>query len=492
MKAAGHTFVVSDRLPMRYETDRATPSYLRPNNYELIYTLDSVLRVNGGTWIGCANSEDVGHFAELLRDWRWSHGYSLAPFFLGAEERADYQKFAKTVIWPLFHGLASHSRTAMDSWSGYCKVNGKFAEAIQIAARNEDFVWVHDYPILMVASLLRANGWQGRIGYFHHIPFPKPSILKTLPWRVELLHGLLQFDHVGFQTDCDRRNFMASVLEFLPISSPLEIDGKFDLRVLDREIRVGTYPVGIDYQTFSREAATANTVAAAKAIKTYVGGTRIVLGVSPMEESAGICESLTAFHRALECYPELRGRVTMIQAVMPRADGISDRDPLKLRIESAVERINGTFGNFDWTPVLHYYKQLTQAQVTAFYCSADVALITPLKDGMTLTAKEFCACKRDEHGVLVLSQFAGAAEELKAGALLVNPNDVDHVAHILNSALGMSESEQQERMAALRSQVRTHNVFNWSHEIHCDAALLRASSRLSRIPEKSVRARLSG
>ena len=342
---------------------------------------------------------------------------------------------------------------------------------------------------MMVASMLRANGWRHRIGYSQHIPFPPPAVLKTLPWRVELLHALLQFDLIGFQTEDDRVNFLASLAAFLPPAHPMEVDGKTVVRVLDRVARIGTYPVGIDFDEFSLEGSNPNIVAASQAIQKYMSGAQIVLAVDRLDSSAGIFERIRAFQRLLELYPEMRGRVTMTQIVIPCNGTPSENRRVDLQIESVVGQINRRFGSHDWTPIHYYCRRLTQAQLIAFYQSADVALITPLRGGMNLVAKEFCACRNDDSGVLLLSEFSGAAEELKFGALLVDPYDVDHVASVLYLALRMSESEQKERMAALRNHIRTHDVFNWSNSFHSDIAPLHTPPQFRRMPQESLRER---
>ncbi|HLQ76310.1 MAG TPA: trehalose-6-phosphate synthase, partial [Terriglobia bacterium] len=473
-------------VPLSFDVDRSSPPYLRPGKVGLAQTLDSVLRFTGGTWVGCLPNEDTEALVEVAKEWRTIRGYSIAPVFLESEEKSDYQGFSNAVMWPLFHSLAAYRKLATDCWSGYCKVNGKIAAAVQIVSRPEDFVWVHDYQLMMVASLLRANGWRRRIGYFHHIPFPRPSVLEKLPWRVELLHALLQFDLIGFQTDGDRRNFIASLQEFLPLPGPVEAGGKYVLRVLDRAVKVGTYPVGIDCEALSTEASTPAVLAATEGIKKQLCGTRIVLSVDPLQVTMGICERLMAYQRLLECRPELRGCVTMLQIVIPSSERNSELDELKLEIEDVVDKINGKFGNPDWTPVHYYQQRLAQSQLIAFYRAADVAVITPLRDGMNLVAKEFCASRCDERGVLILSEFAGAAEELKAGALLVNPYDIDRVARLIDRALQMNESEQQERMSALRSHVQRHNVFHWSRSFQADAALLALPSWFRNRPMESA------
>jgi len=487
MRTEGNTVVVSNRLPLTSEPENATPHYLRPSSGGLTRTLDSILWESGGIWVGCSPTEDIVELTEEGRDWRDRHGYSTAPVCLGTAERMDYEGFSNDAIWPLFHCLKSQCRLDPDCWSGYCRVNGRIAEAVQIVAQPDDCIWVHDYPLTMVASMLRANGSRHRVGYSQHIPFPPPAVLKTLPWRVELLNALLQFDLIGFQTDDDRENFLASLSTFLPPAHRLEVDGKTVVRVLDRVAMIGTYPVGIDFDEFSFEGSNPNIVAASTAIQKYMSGAQIVLAVDRLDSSAGMFERFMAFQRMLELYPETRGKVTMTQIVLPCHGTPSENKRVDLQIESAAGQVNRRFGRNDWTPIHYYCRRLTQAQLLAFYQSADVALITPLRGGMNLVAKEFCACRNDDRGVLLLSEYSGAAEELKFGALLVDPYNVDHVASVLYLALRMSESEQKERMAALRNHIRTHDVFKWSNSFHSDISPCSTPPRFRRMPQESSR-----
>jgi trehalose 6-phosphate synthase len=489
MRTKGKTVVVSNRLPPTVEPENITPHYLHPSSGGLARTLESVMCDCDGIWVGCTLNEDTVARVEEGKGWHDRRHYSTAPVFLSAKERMDHEGFSNDAIWPLFHGLKSQCRPDPDCWSGYCRVNGKIAEAVRMVAGQEDFVWVHDYPLMMVASLLRANGWRHRIGYSQHIPFPHPAIFRTLPWRVELLHALSQFDLIGFQTDDDRGNFLASISAFLPIAHPMEADGKSVVRVLDHEVRLGTYPVGIDFDEFSLEASDPNIVVASKAIRKYMGGTKIVLAVDRLDSTSGIYERIRAFRRLLDLYPEMKGRVTLTQIAIPLHETPSENKRIDLQIESTISQINRRFGNHDWTPIHYYCRRLTQAQLISFYHSADVALLTPLRGGMNLVAKEFCACRNDDSGVLLLSEFSGVAEELKLGALLVDPYDVDRVASVLHDALRMSEFEQQERMAALRKHIRTHDVFNWSRSFHAEIVPLHPSPQIRHMPRENAHER---
>jgi alpha,alpha-trehalose-phosphate synthase [UDP-forming] len=465
----GNTVVVSNRLPVTADFQSALPPFLRPAIGGLEQTLDSILLGSGGgTWVGCSGIENSELSADAGKDWLEGHGYSISPVYLSQAERADYERFSGEVLWPLFHSQSSRCKLTLDCWSGYCRVNGRIAEEVQRVGRKA-FVWVHDYQLMLVASLLRAHGWNWRIGYFQHIRFPPPSVFEALPWRVEILHALLQFDLIGFQTDRDLQNFVASLESCLPLVRPREAGGQVVVQVLNREVRLGTYPLGIDSESFSREAESPYIVTASNAIREYMRGTRTILSVDRLDYASGILEGMAAFRKLLDAYPETHERVTMTQIVIPSSESIPDHKELELQIEATVAQINEKFGRPSWTPIHYYRRQLTQAQLIAFYRSADVALVIPLKEGMNLVAKEFCACRTDNRGVLVLSEFAGAAKELNVGALLANPLDVSRTASMLHYALRMNESEQSERMFELRAQVRTHDVFAWSRAFRADA-----------------------
>jgi len=304
---------------------------------------------------------------------------------------------------------------------------------------------------------------------------------------VELLHALLQFDLIGFQTDDDRRNFVACLSAFLPFGPASEVADHSILRILDRETKTGVYPLGIDFDEFSWESANPGIIRASDAIRKYMGGTRIVLSVERLDFTAGIFERVIAFRRLLERYPDTRNKVTLIQVTTPCSDSAPDYKWSKFQLESIIHQINEEFGDGTYTPIWYYSKPLTYAQLVAFYRSADIAFMTPLKSGINIASREFCACKNDDRGVLILSEFAAASDELKRAALLVNPYDIDGAASTLHHSLTMHESEQKRRMSALRLYIRSNDVFSWSESFHADAATFGHSPSLRRMPSEGAR-----
>jgi trehalose 6-phosphate synthase len=300
------------------------------------------------------------------------------------------------------------------------------------------------------------------LAYFHHVPFPCPDVFAVLPWRDEILRALMHFNTIGFQTLRDRDNFIACLRRCLPgVQVRPDIPEAVTVRVENQCVTAGAYPISIDYEDFASGADPA-VDAMIQGIKDKLGDVRLILGVDRLDYTKGIPERLAAFQDFLERYPEQRGRVTMLQIVVPSREEIPEYHKLKVQIENAVSRINGQYGVPGWTPIQYFYRSVSRSELIAFYRAAEVALVTPLKDGMNLIAKEFCASRTDSLGVLILSEFAGAAEELRCGALVVNPHNAELTATLIQRALRMSEAEQRMRMNAMRAQVQLHDVFSWA------------------------------
>ncbi|MBZ5568478.1 MAG: trehalose-6-phosphate synthase [Acidobacteriia bacterium] len=460
--------VVSNRLPFSVEEENGGIA-LRASGGGLVTALLPVLRESGGCWIGWTGSASDESIAGAFKQCAGPN-YSFEPLSLSAAEKTCfYQGCCNQIIWPLFHGLPSRCDFDPAYWGSYCTVNEKFADAVERAWRNDDFVWVHDYHLMILAGCLRARGARYRMGYFHHIPFPHPDILEKLPWRNELLRSMLQFNTIGFQTVRDRRNFVACVRQFLCNVRVRAVAGKLLVRSENQCAMVGTYPISIDYEEFAGASADPATAAAAGQIRSDLNGSRIILGIDRLDYTKGILERLKSFETLIATNPGSQGGVSMIQIVVPSREEIGEYQQLRLAIERRVSQINGKYATPGWVPVHYLYRHLSRSELIAFYRAADIALVTPLKDGMNLVAKEFCACRVDETGVLILSEFAGAAAELNCGALIVNSYDTDGVAEALLCALRMDDREQRARMHAMRDIIRSHDVFRWSRSFCAQA-----------------------
>jgi trehalose 6-phosphate synthase len=464
VRARNRMLVVSNRLPFVFHRETDGGWRIEPGSGGLVSALLPVLRHRGGTWIGWPGAPGRSEGLErALEETSESAGCSLRPVYLSTEEVHNfYHGFANEVIWPLFHDLQSLCNFDPAYWRVYCHVNRRFAQTIMETASHEDFIWVHDYHLMNVAAELRALRCRAKIGFFLHIPFPPVDLFVKLPWRTRLIESLLHFDLVGFQTLRDRRNFVQCVRA---LKSEVRVQGKGQIMVAGvgkREVRLGAFPISIDYNAFMRQASAPAIAARATELHTLLPQRKLVLGIDRLDYTKGIPHRLSAFHNLFTRYPKLRERLSLIQVVVPSRVDIPEYGELKTTIEQLVGRINGEFARpGGWVPVWYVYGSLTRSELLAYYRAADIALITPLRDGMNLVAKEYCASSVEEDCVLILSEFAGAAAQLRSGALLVNPFDIEEVADTLKRAHEMDVAERQARMRRLRRSIREYDIFWW-------------------------------
>jgi len=455
--------VVSNRLPYVLDFQNRHQWTLKPGSGGLVTALLPVLRNRGGVWIGWSGStEEPPEAEEMFRQASREAGYLLRPISLTQEEvDRYYHGYANESVWPLFHDLQSQCRFDPEYWHAYVRVNRKFAEALVADYRPGDFVWVHDYHLMDVAHHVREMIQTPDLAFFLHIPFPSPDIFLKLPERQAVLNSLLAYDLVGFQTQRDRRNFIQCV-RTLARHARVQSEGHLHVvRLEDREMRVGAFPIGIDADAFATAALAPEVEERVRAIKARYYDRQIILGLDRLDYTKGIPHRLQAFANLLERFPEVRGRIHLFQVVVPSRERIPKYDELKTEIERLVGNINGRYSEIGYVPVHYFFRSLNRTELLALYRAADIGLITPLKDGMNLVAKEFCACSVEENSVLVLSQFAGAAAQLGQGALVVNPYDVEQTADAIYNAFRMSPGERRYRMRRLRRNVRTQNIFWW-------------------------------
>jgi trehalose 6-phosphate synthase len=452
--------VVSNRLPVSFTEENGRVCVERSSG-GLVSALEPVMNKSGGAWIGWPGSEVSTEVLHALNRHN-NTNYRLIPVSLSREEVAEYYSgCSNATLWPLFHGFPSRCRFKPSFWDTYQNVNERFADAVRAIATPRDFVWVQDYHLMTVASALLDSECRLKLGYFHHIPFPEPETFGKLPWRTEILQGLLHFNVVGFQTTQDKRNFIACLKRYLPLEIGLRRIGSSCLvSALDGHTVVGAFPISIDFHQFDR--CSSEDLDQAAELRQQLPAQKIFLGVDRLDYTKGIIERLSAYEVLLQEHPEFRGSTHFIQVVVPSREEVKAYSELREEIERTVSRINGEFGRVGWVPVTYLHRHLSPSELRAFYRAADVAAVTPLRDGMNLVAKEFCASRHDEGGVLILSEFAGAAEELSIGALLTNPYDVLQTAKVMERALTMPEREGMRRMRAMREQVKTHDVWRWS------------------------------
>ncbi|MFH1679016.1 MAG: trehalose-6-phosphate synthase [Candidatus Eisenbacteria bacterium] len=473
--------VVSNRLPIVMEKDGGGWS-ARPGSGGLVTAMAPVLRDRGGLWIGWPGAVDAPRLNDFLGEAGREAGYDLRAVRLTAEEERDfYVGFCNEILWPLFHDLVDRCNMDPDYWGTYRTVNGKYAEALRSCVRPGDITWVHDYHLMGVAREFRDQGGGDLpISFFLHIPFPPPDIFLKLPWRSQVLEDLLQYDLIGFQTQRDRRNFTHCLSAVLREPS---IRGKGRVITASHEgraVRLGVFPIGIDYAFFDRESGTEEVSSRAWEIHSNLPKRQIILGVDRLDYTKGIPQRLRAFSTALRKHPELIQNVTLAQVVVPSREDVPEYRTLKTEIDRLVGEINGQFTRHGWVPIQYMFRSLTRDQLLGYYRTAEIALVTPLKDGMNLVAKEYCACSIEENGVLILSEFAGAAAQLRGGALLVNPYDREAVGDAIFRAYHMGAEERGVRMRRLRQTCRNQDIFWWvdsflraavSKELHDFSAL---------------------
>jgi trehalose 6-phosphate synthase len=421
------------------------------------------MRDTGGAWVGwpgVAGDVDLAKAPEVPE-----LAYDLVPVSLSAGEvERYYEGFANEILWPLFHDLHAYCDFDPEFWETYREVNRRFADCIAQTGGEDAWVWLHDYHLIPAGADLRELGDERPAGFFLHTPFPPAETLERLPWHRALLEALPAYDLVGLQTRRDVANLRDAVTSLVDTVDVVTREDRLFLAGQGDRAEVGFFPISVDVEDLE-------TQAGSQAVDQRLAQLRAglptedhvyVVGVERLDYTKGIVERLQAFDRFLEDRPELAGQVTLLQHVNPSREGIEHYESLRERVDRAVGRINAEHGTVAWQPIRYTYGRVDFAQVLALYRLADVCLVTSLMDGMNLVAKEYCAANLAEDGVLVLSKFAGAAEELCDNALVVNPHDVERTARVLHEACTMPADERSRRMRNLRARLREHDVHRWA------------------------------
>ena len=482
---------VSNRLPIRVAGE-GRERRLEPGSGGLVTAMAPVLRNRGGLWIGWSGATDDADIEGLIPEASRQTGYSLHLVPLTREELDDYYYgFSNEIIWPLFHDLQTRCNFRPRYWYQYLNVNKKFADVIIRNTRLSDFIWVHDYHLMHVAHFLKDYGLPNRVGFFLHIPFPPMDIFMKLPWREKIIRALLDYDLLGFQTVRDRRHFTMCVQRLVPGVRLHGRGGVITIRLPEREVRVGVFPIGIDFDGFARDAASKEVADTAWFLHEKFPEMQIILGIDRLDYTKGIPERFEAFKTTLIRYPELRERVCLIQVVVPSREEVAEYQNLKGEIERLVGEVNGMLSTSAWVPIHYLYKHLPRIDLLAYYRLAEIALVTPLKDGMNLVAKEYCTCNLEENGVLILSEFAGAAAQLGKGALLVNPYDVEGISDAIFTAYHMEPQERRRRMRWLREHIKRRDIFWWVNT-YLQAAFAKDLSAFPEVDEDGHPAVLGG
>lgn len=447
----------------------------------LVSAVQTALEQHGGLWFGWSGATTERRLAvepSVVR----SSGIDVGAMNLTADEvNLFYSVFANRTLWPLLHAFPNFVHLRHDAYRGYRRVNRRFAEGLYPLLRSGDVIWVQDYHLIPLGSELRRMGWQGKIGFFLHTPFPAAEVFSILPWARQLLEEFVSYDLVGFHTNRYAHNFLDTL--------QVEIGGAVDAGVFDGRsgtVGAGVYPIGTDpeqFQKWTRESGDTETTGLLQRLlpRRPVERKKVVLGVDRLDYSKGIPQRLRAFETMLDRFPAVRGKVTMIQISAPSRSRVPEYVQERERVDGLVGRINGRFAEADWVPVHYLYRSYNQEELAGFFREADVCLVTPLRDGMNLIAKEFVAAQGADPGVLVLSRFCGAAETMRE-ALIVNPYDLEGTAEAMHTALAMGHRERIRRWKALNEDVQLNTAKAWADNFLADLS----AGRNTYVPQSAI------
>ena len=457
MPRAPRLVIVSNRGPYRVADAGGKRKRVRAMG-GLVSALDPVLAKRGGVWVS-ADDDQVQHLPDVNGE---ALRYELASVKLSRSDREGfYLGVSNAMLWPILHSMPPTVRMRQLTWKHYESANQAFCDTVTKVSRPKDVLWIHDFHLMLLPQMLREAGVRSRIGWFCHIPWPGFDLFEILPWREQILDGLLGADVIGFHTDAYAQNFLSCAARHLG-------RGRVDprgrrIRVGDRTISVIVAPVGIPVAEIEALAADPKVTAGVERIRRWVGDRRIILGVDRLDYTKGIPQRLLAFEQILRSDREARNQYLLVQVMVPSRTDVRAYADLKVEIDQLVGDINGRFAVAGRVPIHYFYREMNQIELFAHYRAADVALLTPLRDGMNLVALEYAACRSDGGGVLVLSEFAGAAQYLR-DAVIVNPYDTQGVVTGLRQALSMPADQARARMLALRKQVKRMDVHRWADQ----------------------------
>ena len=448
------TIIVSNRLPLRVTVKERKMDF-NPSEGGLATGLGSIYKEGNNLWLGWPgiavkkddNKKEVTE--RLKKD-------NMRPVFLTEQEIEDYYEgFSNETLWPNFHYFNQYCVYNDQFWDAYQKVNLKFAKEIIAVADPGDKIWIHDYQLLLLPQMVRERLPESSIGFFLHIPFPSYESFRILPWRREILNGMLGADFLGFHTYDDMRHFLSSVNRLAGYGN-----AQGQVSVGGRKVLADALPMGIDYDKYAETAAAPETLERQVRYRTSLGDQKFILSIDRLDYSKGIPQRLKAFELFLEEHPEFLEKVSILMIVVPSRDQVGKYKELKEEIDLLVGRINGNYARLNWTPIHYFYRSFPLNALSAFYRMAHVALVTPMRDGMNLVCKEYIASRLDKKGVLILSEMAGSAKEL-SDAILINPNDLGQLVKAIHQALTMPEDQQVKHMEVMQKSLKRYNIHHW-------------------------------
>lgn len=488
---ASDFIVLSHREPYE-EVDTGDGIEMRRKTNGVFTTLDSVMRHKRGTWIAWKERGPEENWPERVKvpspdD---DSAYDVWRLPLTPDKASSfYYDFTSTALWPVLFSMLDKARFTQAAWETYREVNEIFAEATCEEAAPGALIWVNDFHLMLAPKMIKKKRPDVTIALFLHTTFPPPDIFGVIPWREELLDGLLHLDLIGFHIPSYARNFADTAERFME-ATPTAVTRTdliphgpavavprypLNLRYGERDVGIGVYPVGVDVDYFTELAQAPATRQRRDEIRARTGATStLILSAERLDYVKGVLERLECFERFLQRHPDRHGDVSFVQIAVPTRTGMDEFQEMRRQTEEAVGRINGRFGTMDWQPVIHFYGAFDREELVAFYTAADVAWVTPLRDGLNLVVKEYVACSLGGDGVVILSEFAGAAAELE-GVILTNPYSPDDMDRALEQAMTMDPGERVTRMFTMRERVLTHDIHRWSRRFLNDAERVSAA-----------------
>ncbi len=483
----GRLLIISNRLPINLSKENGQFKAERSVG-GLATGIGSIYKAKESVWIGWPGynvqklpKEEKEQITSFLKTEN-CHPVFLTPY----DVKQYYGGFCNNTIWPLFHYFSSYAKYDKSYWKSYEKVNEKFCEAIMEIAKPDDVFWIHDYQLMLLPQMIREHLPEAKIGFFLHIPFPSYEIFRLLPWREEILSGLLGADLVGFHTYDYARHFLSSVRRILGYENSLS-----EIQTGTRLVRVDLFPMGIDYNHFYDTASSASIQREVARIRKKAGTQKIILSFDRLDYTKGIPLRLEAFDALLDRKPEYRGKVALYLVAVPSRTNVGQYQMLKKQIDELVGRINGKYATTDWMPVRYFSHAFPYKMLVAMYAIADVGLVTPLRDGMNLMAKEFIASKVDGKGTLILSEMAGAAQEL-GEAIIVNPNNHEQLINAIDKALNTPLEEEQRQNRIMQNRLKRYDIQRWVEDFlnRLDKAWDNQQANMQRVITSKIRQEL--
>lgn len=462
--------IIANRLPVKIQREEEGFCIVRSEG-GLATGLGSLETNSELFWVGWPgiHTEDENEKQEITEK---LHEMNFHPVFLSADQIENYYEgYSNSTIWPLCHYFFSYMEYRAEYWEAYREVNGLFCREAIPFIEKEDTVWVQDYQLMLLPKMIRTEKPDTNIGYFHHIPFPSYELFRVLPEREAVLEGLLGADLIGFHTHDYMRHFISAIYRVLDLNCSLD-----EINLQDRIVHVDAFPMGINYEQYHNAPSLPEVKEKSKQLREELGDTTIILSVDRLDYSKGILHRLQGFSQFLQHHPEYHEKISLAMIVVPSRDSVDIYADLKTKIDQAISEINGHYSRLGWTPIYYFYRSFSFEELTAMYNIAEIALVTPLRDGMNLVAKEYLACKGENNGVLILSEMAGASIELQ-DAITINPNDAVEIEQAIVCALTMPEAEKKERLRKMQERISAQNVKKWANDFVQELQSIKAQNR---------------